>query len=283
MTGKNATLAAYYLHHARPPDETADGVAYWYAAATNFAVETTQVPSGARLAAREHPDEYCIVLSDGSAAIRVSTPGAEVTATEPGLVVVPPGDSEIEALSDGYVHRVFTCVSPVYTRASEFGDHGDRSNGVRPFSPSPPPPDGYALRCYRAGDYPPNGAKRVFRSNDLMLAMIFPGDKPRDPARLSPHSHEGFEQGCLVTQGRYIHHIRRQWGADSTVWRDDEHQLVSAPSVTVISPPDVHTAQNVGEGPFRHIDIFCPPREDFIRAGLVLNADDYPAQEGAVP
>lgn len=264
------TLAAYYRHDTRPPDETAGGVAYWYAAATNFAVVTARVPAGGRLRLTGHASEHVLLWSAGSAAVTVSTSDGTVTADEPGVVIVPPGDSEVEARTEGYVYRVFTCFSPVYAEARRFG--GVSADGVAPLTPSAP---ANTLRYHKVGDFPVDGNKRVFRSADIMLSMIFPGDRPRDPSRLSPHTHDGFEQGCLVTMGSYVHHVRRQWGADSTRWRDDEHEHVAAPSVTVISPPDVHTSQNVGEGPFRHVDIFCPPREDFIAKGLVLNTEDY--------
>lgn len=268
------TLAAYYQHDVRPPDETADGVAYWYAAATNFTVETARVPAGARLRLTGHPGEHLIILSAGSAALTVSTSDTKVTADEPGVVIVPPGDSAVEALRDGYVYRVFTCFSPVHARARAYGD-GDRSGGVAPLTAAAPPAGGYALRYHRVSDFPGDSNKRVFRGAEIMVSMLFPSDTPRDPARLSPHCHDDFEQGCLVAQGRYVHHLRRTWGADSTRWRDDEHQTVGAPSVTVISPPDVHTSQTVGTGPFRHVDIFCPPRADFL--ATVLNAEDYPS------
>jgi hypothetical protein len=38
----------------------------------------------------------------------------------------------------------------------------------------------------------------------------------------------------------------------------------------------VHTTRAVGAGPHTLVDVFAPPREDFLARGWVLNAGDYP-------
>jgi hypothetical protein len=45
--------------------------------------------------------------------------------------------------------------------------------------------------------------------------------------------------------------------------------------MTIIPPKLVHTTEGVGPGPHLLIDIFAPPRRDFIAKGQVLNAVDY--------
>ena len=42
---------------------------------------------------------------------------------------------------------------------------------------------------------------RVFRSGDLMMNVFGPRTRRRDPARLSPHWHDDFEQGSIVLAG----------------------------------------------------------------------------------
>ena len=39
----------------------------------------------------------------------------------------------------------------------------------------------------------------------------------------------------------------------------------------------MHTSEAVGSGTNVMLDIFAPPREDFVAQGWVLNHDDYPA------
>ena len=107
-----------------------------------------------------------------------------------------------------------------------------------------------------------------------------PKQGPRDPSNLSPHTHDDFEQCSIVLAGEYVHHIRWPWTTNKAHWREDEHQRVAAPSVTVIPPPSLHTSEAVAAGTNHLIDVFCPPRFDFSdMEGWVFNAADYPAQE----
>lgn len=100
-------------------------------------------------------------------------------------------------------------------------------------------------------------------------------DGPRDRAALSPHSHEDFEQGSLALAGQFVHHLRTEWGADADQWKGDVHALASSPSLLVVPPRTIHTSEGVGPGRHLLIDIFSPPREDFIANGWVYNAGNY--------
>jgi hypothetical protein len=97
----------------------------------------------------------------------------------------------------------------------------------------------------------------------------------RDRTQLSPHSHEDFEQGSLAILGGFVHHLRVPWGPDATLWRDDLHMAAPGGSLAIVPPGLIHTTE--GEGPERHllIDVFCPPRADFIAKGWVANSGDY--------
>jgi hypothetical protein len=97
----------------------------------------------------------------------------------------------------------------------------------------------------------------------------------RDRSALSPHSHADLEQGSLALAGNYVHHLRVNWGRDANLWRDDEHLAAPSPSLLVVPVELVHTTEGVGAGAHLLVDIFSPPRADFIARGWVHNAQDY--------
>ena len=100
-------------------------------------------------------------------------------------------------------------------------------------------------------------------------------DGPRDRKALSPHAHADFEQASLAVAGDFVHHLRVAWGKNAGEWRDDEHKLAPSPSVLVIPPELIHTTEGVGPGHHLLIDVFAPPRRDFIAKGWVFNAAEY--------
>jgi hypothetical protein len=100
-------------------------------------------------------------------------------------------------------------------------------------------------------------------------------DGARDRKALSPHAHADFEQASLAVAGAFVHHLRVPWGKNAEDWRDDEHKLAPSPSVLVIPPELIHTTEGVGPGHHLLIDIFAPPRRDFIAKGWVFNAAEY--------
>lgn len=274
-------IAAYHHFDVREPDETNNGTSHWYAPAVNFVVATSKVQPGATLTITGNPDEHCLVLPTGAPAVRVSAGGDEIEASENTLVVLPPGDSRVEILGSGYVHRVFSRFSPTFERTRKFAaPQAPRAAEVAELIPWPDPVGGFKLRRYALADYAHlDGVQRIFRTSNMMIKLAPAKNSRRSPSELSPHLHEDFEQASLVVHGRWIHHVRRAWGKDSTQWLADEHVSVGAPSVTIMPPPDIHTSQSVGEELNQLIDIFAPPRVDFSKAGRVTNADEYPMPE----
>ena len=279
--------AAYHHFNDRGPDETTDGAQHWYAPAVNFVVSTSKVEAGARLVTEGNPDEHCLVLPTGASSVRVTTrsDGAgdeEVSADENTLVVIPPGDSTIEVRTAGYVHRVFSNRTPTYARTKGFAaPQAPLAAPVAELVPWPDPVGGFKLRRYALADYQHlEGVQRIFRTTNMMIKLAPAKDHRRSPSELTPHNHDDFEQASLVVHGRWIHHVRRLWGRDSTQWHPDEHITVGSPSVTIMSPPDIHTSQSIGENLNQLIDVFAPPRVDFSLAGRVTNADEYPMPEG---
>lgn len=136
-----------------------------------------------------------------------------------------------------------------------------------------------------------NGELQVIRIDDI----VPPADKPRlkmlqsdtlsinwveyqdarDRSKLSPHSHTNFEQGSLAIEGHFVHHLRVNWGADANQWREDQHLEAGPASLISIPVQMIHTTEGVGNGRHLLIDVFSPPREDFIGKGWVANAGDY--------
>lgn len=97
----------------------------------------------------------------------------------------------------------------------------------------------------------------------------------RDRSKLSPHSHTDFEQGSLAIEGHFVHHLRVQWGVDANQWRDDQHLEAGPASMISIPVQLIHTTEGVGPGRHLLIDVFSPPRKDFIDKGWVANSADY--------
>ncbi|MDO9438650.1 hypothetical protein [Hydrogenophaga sp.] len=105
-------------------------------------------------------------------------------------------------------------------------------------------------------------------------------DGPRDRSALSPHAHSNFEQGSLGLAGDFVHHLRSPWGPDASLWQDDRHAALASPSLMVVPVNLVHTSEGVGPGHHVLIDIFSPPRADFIASGWVFNSADYAVPAG---
>ncbi len=148
---------------------------------------------------------------------------------------------------------------------------------IPPLESWPAPPSGYKIRVYTLDvTIEPGQFGRIWRCTTFMINVPPVAKTPRDPKKLSPHSHDDFEQCSLILSGTYVHHMRWPWGVDSTGWHDDVHAVVETPSVTIIPAQVIHTSV-CGEGDSQLIDIFSPPRVDFsMKPGWVRNDDEYP-------
>lgn len=112
---------------------------------------------------------------------------------------------------------------------------------------------------------------------ETLSVNIVEYEGPRSRNALSPHRHSDFEQGSLALAGQFIHHLRVTWSGDADLWRDDEHLSAGSPSLLVVPVEMIHTSEGVGPGRHVLIDVFSPPRHDFIANGWVFNAGDYRA------
>ncbi|MFC0388818.1 cupin domain-containing protein [Muricoccus vinaceus] len=269
--------AQYARFYEAEPQEDDAGGRHWYARAQNFLVAYTEARLGAVLARQAQPDEYGVLLPDADSEVAVEVAGQRHVLAGNSLAFVPPGDSRIEVLRPGRVVRLFTTrAADLAARCSNAAAFAEPQPNIPPLRPWPAPPGGLIYRSYSL-DVPPDPTRfgRIWRCTTLMVNVLDPADGPRDPRKMSPHHHDDFEQGSLVLDGAYTHHLRWPWMTDMTIWREDEHEYCRGASLTVIPPPSIHTSE--AKEPGQMVDLFCPPRLDFSsKPGWVLNAADYP-------
>jgi hypothetical protein len=273
--------ATWCKHYEEAPDIVApDGTRSWVTRAANFVVVVSDAKAGAVLA-RENADESLVLLPAGvSATVEAGSERADSSGDS--LIIVPPGSNRVTVHTPGTVMRVFSnTAADLLAQAANASAYADGAPEVATVEPWPEPAGGFRLRHYALADFAspdPSPLKmRLFRSTNLMINLFLPWTTRRDERKLSPHSHDDFEQMTLSLAGTFVHHLRYPWTPDKTTWREDEHLTVGSPSVVVIPARVVHTTQDVGAGTVRLVDIFAPPRLDFsLKPGFVLNAGDYP-------
>lgn len=271
--------STYARFYDSEPQETGPGHRTWYARGQNFVVAYSDAEAGAVFERQGQVDEYVLLLPDADTAAEV-TAGAETQAVEGfTITMIPPGDSRVVVTRPGRVIRLISAQSlDLADKASNAATYAGPHPQVPPFQPWPAPPDGYRIRSYSL-DVPDQEGRfgKIFRCTTFMVNVFPPQHGPRDPAKLSPHHHDDFEQGSLAIGGVYEHHLRWPWTANKADWREDEHEACGTPSLCVIPPRVVHTSAAVDPGVNLLVDIFAPPRADFSdMPGWVLNADDYP-------
>lgn len=273
---REATKGRFYRE---PPQETdALGTRTWITRAANFVVALSEVAPGSVLVRSNNPDEYFVLLTPGAGA-RVEAGSESAESRGDAVFIVPPGASKVVASAKGLIARIFSKhAADVCARAANAATYADGAPECAPLDAWPMPVGGYRLRHYRLENYlEPKNFGRLFRTRNLMLNAFEPITVPRDPKKLSPHSHLDFEQGSLSLSGNLRHHLRTPWTADGTTWRPDEHLDFESPSLLVIPANMIHTTQYTGGAPNWFFDIFSPPRMDFSQnPGWVRNADEYP-------
>lgn len=282
-TASQFAAASYNRFYADPPQVETATEKTWLARGVNFVVAYSIVEPGAVLTRPDQVDEYAVILPDEDGCGVTITAGAQTLAVAPySIAFVPPGASRLDVTAPGRVIRVFSSQSADLNDAcGNAADFAAPSPHVKPFAPWPAPAE-WTIRAYALKVGAQSGRfGRIFRCSTVMINFLDPRIGLRDITKLSPHHHDDFEQGSLVIDGGFVHDIRWPWVPDMRAWRDDEHELLAAPSLTVIPPPAVHTSRSVLPGFNQMIDIFSPPRADFSKQpGWVLNADDYPLPDG---
>lgn len=258
---------------------TANGTKSWIVRGQNFVISYTHVRGAVTLDVDDCPDDHIVIVLGESVDALISAGGSRhQRVVEPSVVVVPPGPSSVTAKSPCILIRVFSVLSGQFLPAANEDFYAQTDPRIAPFVSWPGPQAGYDLRGYplSAATPDPTVFGRIYRSSTVMVNLLEPQLGPRDPNRLSPHSHVDFEQCTITVAGDYVHHLRTPWTTRAANWRTDEHIESPSPSITIIPPGVIHTSQAVGEGAHDLIDVFAAPRRDFDAAGWVRNADDYP-------
>jgi hypothetical protein len=266
-----------------PPDQPpqvvdADGTETWLTRGRTFVVAISRVKPGSCLRRQAQSDEYILLTPKGvRATAQAGGETAEADGAGDALTIFPLGDSEAVFHDGGWVTRIFSHRAADLLAGAVNAACYDGLPAASDALPAPPP-GGWKLRHYPVDLYNKPGERwRVFQSTNLMVNVIQPRDFRRDITKMTPHSHADFDQASLALQGSFVHHLRYPWRSDMTQWREDQHPQVGSPSVIIIPAQVIHTTQDVGEGWVQLVDIFSPPRPDFLeRDSILCNAADYP-------
>jgi len=269
----------YANFYESPPQIDTEHEQTWLTRGQNFVVAYSLYRQGGMLRREHQADEYFVLLPDADTSVTIRAGDEEIRSSGRAVIIVPPGASELQAESPGRVVGIFSTLDDeLADRCVNASSYSVAKPNVAELKPWPDPVGGFHLRCYDLDVEPePGRFGRIWRSTNLMVNYSEPRPGPRDVTKMSPHTHEDFEQGSLCLSGGFVHHLRWPWGTDLRQWRPDEHFVCAGPSLAVIPPLVEHTSQQVSQGINQLVDIFGPPRHDFsAMPGWVLNADDYP-------
>ncbi len=263
---------------ALPPIESANGYSVHYWRARNLLLAVVELDGQFSLTRRGQVDEFAILTLD-AITVTIKTGDAEKSTPGNHLMIVPPGDSDILATGKGTLTLLFSPRNNDIAEKCPNNREFDQANPrISAFQPWPDPPEGFKIRTYDLDIEAEQGRfGRIFRCTTMMINVLDPRLGPRDPAMVSPHHHDDFEQVSLALKGSFRHLIRWPWTSNIADWREDVAINLGSPSACVIPPPAIHTSLSTAAGENQLIDLFAPPRLDFsLKPGWVLNADDYP-------
>jgi hypothetical protein len=273
IADRDADLVRFFDH----APEARGGNRHWLSRSQNVVIEWVEAGDGASPFPVASGHETMVLTFTAAAAIEGG--GQRVRAAARSLCILPPGRFSIRAESAG------ACAVFASTR----GDLAGRQvlNEATYAQPDPrvalvgapyrrrTAPDRIEVIALDAVAAPADNPRlKMFQSATLSINWVeYAG--PRDRTTLSPHSHPDFEQCSLAAAGDFVHHFRVNWARNANLWREDRHVRVPSPSVAVIPVHLVHTTEGIGAERHLLVDVFSPPRRDFIAKGWVANARDY--------
>jgi hypothetical protein len=247
------------------------------ARAQNFLVEWI---GGNSRAAASSPREMLLLLPDAGATIRHAGGATEVPARS--ICILPAGSYDIAMGAAGagvlIAHRRDDAAGGQAINQSAYAQPDPRIAPADSAYARAKPIDGIEIIDIDATAAPADNPRlKMFQTDTLSINWV-EYDGLRDRTKLSPHSHDNFEQGSLAIHGEFVHHLRVPWTGNATLWRDDVHLRAGPASLTVVPVKLIHTSEGSNEGRHLLIDVFSPPRRDFIAKGWVANSADYREQ-----
>ena len=245
----------------------------------SFLVAWTNVDDTRHAPLKTHAIEDCFVLLPDAGADIVCA-GRLVRAHARSVVVLPPGESSVSLAAPGRCIHLFAPIpekfadAPCVDAAMRIGARCTMQPVLPAFNRAAAHPGVLVYELDNFANSAGMPRAKLFQTSTMSINWVeYSG--PRDRTKLSPHSHTDFEQGSLALEGRFVHHFRTPWTADANTWIADEHALCGSDTLAVIPPPIEHTTEGIGEERHILIDIFAPPRRDFIARNQVLNNDAY--------
>ena len=216
-----------------------------------------------------------------------ATLGGDRSADLPGhaIAILPAGAYIVEASGDGDIYILATDRSDGEgAKALNASEYQSPDARVAPVAPYVRAVFQGEIRIHRVEDVtipPDNGRLRFLQSETMSLNWV-EYEGARDRSGLSPHAHSDAEQASLAIEGAFIHHLRTPWGRDAGIWQEDQHLAAGPSSILIVPPEIIHTTEGNGTGRHMLIDVFAPPRADFIAKNWVFNAGEYAAPAEAL-
>jgi hypothetical protein len=270
---RNGELIDFRTCHA----EAGKGTRHRIARGQNFYVETIEADAGASAFPIRSAYEMMVLLPDVAAIIEGG--GRTVEAGARSVAIVPAAAFSIRLAGAGSCYVLKSSSGEVDGAAvANRATYAKADPRVAPFGPPyARRSDHDAIRIFDidALQAPKDNPRLKMLQSATMSINWVEYEGPRDRKALSPHSHKDFEQGSLALAGEFRHHLRLEWGSNAELWQDDLHVVASSPSVLIIPPEIIHTSEGVNGGRHLLIDVFSPPRKDFIAKNWVLNASEY--------
>ena len=268
------TYRAASLSHFSPVTDNTSVVS-----AQNFTAECLK---GKEHSAHKFASSHETILIVPETSITLTSSDSSVNVPKRSLVIAPPGQYDVAFLGKGRVFALTTGRIELDATGMSIREGCEVTNLDSRVKPIGEPfrrcaAADKSIRIYAVDDipHPPGNPRLKFLQSATMSINWVEYHGARDRTVLSPHFHNDFEQGSLAISGDYIHHIRTPWGSNADHWREDDHIKASSNSMLVIPPDLIHTTEGVGTGHNILIDVFAPPRKDFIAKEWMHNSADY--------